>query len=637
MLKKERIILKTNIAICVIIFIGFSMTSFLSYRSHYSTSIKNIEQVSLLTSHSIYYQLSTLFSKPVHVSQTMANDPLLEDVLSQENSRINDQKYIEELMNYLKSYQEEYQYDSVFFVSKNSNRYYHFNGIVKTMKPGIDENEWYDSLVNSSQDYSLNIDNDEANHNEITVFVNCKVKNKQNQVLGVIGVGIRLEKIQEVFKQYEEKYHVHTYFINNSGNIEISTLYSGYQIQNFFEMKHMNSISDKILNWKDEENALYFWTDNQENHDKSNFIVTRYLNDLSWHLIVEQDNEIIINELKQQFGQTIVITMIILIGILFIVTHVIKGFHKLVEDRNIAFRKVTEQLYDNIYELNITKNCSANESTQRYFESLGADPSLPYNDALKVIAQKQIKEEFRKGYVETFQTDNVLKEYQLGHQNLRYDFMISEDGIHYYWMRIDALIYYNEETDCIQMFTYRKNIDKEKRQQEEMIQLAHYDDLTGLLNRKSTEFIIEKKLEQDSQQLYAFLILDIDNFKKANDLYGHDFGDHVLSDFGKLLKDNFRDIDVIGRIGGDEFVAFLTIPYLDFVDKKISKIIKVLSHLYVYNQKELKITTSIGVSLAPQDGQNFETLYKKADQALYETKKNGKNGYTIYHSQEENI
>ena len=91
------------------------------------------------------------------------------------------------------------------------------------------------------------------------------------------------------------------------------------------------------------------------------------------------------------------------------------------EEKQKIFQKATEQLYDNIYELNITQNCAAGKRTQEYFADLGA-ADLPYDQALSVIANKTIKEEFREGYVNLFSPKNVLREYDAGNDHLRYDF-----------------------------------------------------------------------------------------------------------------------------------------------------------------------------------------------------------------------
>lgn len=628
--KKDNVLLRTNLLICLIIVIGFLSTALLSYQANYSASLKNIEEVSSLTSESIYYQLTTTFSKPIHVSLTMANDSLLREYVDNESQELSNQEYTDTIAHYLNQYQKKYNYDSVFLISTKSRRYYNFNGIDRLMLEDNLENVWYYQFLESNEDYSLNVDNDEAAHDDMTVFINCKVRDEQNQVMAVVGVGVKLESLQTLFEEYEKQFGVNVCLVDSDGKVQISPKNLN---ENYFEIKNLEEKKEEILKHNDE--AHQFWTKNYNTQHNDNYMVSRYIEDLSWHLIIDQDNGSVIQSFRNQLSLTIFIIIAIIIGILMIVTKVIKEFNKQVQQREEAFRTVTEKLYDNIYELNITNNCTANASTQRYFTSLGVGVEIPYDESIQIIAQKQIKKEFREGYIKTFCTENVLKQYALGNTDLRYDFMMSEDGIHYYWTRIDARIYYNKEDDCVHMFTYRKSIDQEKRIELEMAQLAHYDKLTNLYNRGSTQLMIEKMLSQNTNQMYAFFILDIDNFKSANDLYGHSFGDHVLVEFSRILKESFRSQDVVGRLGGDEFITFLPIPSLSFVENKASRVLNRLNEEVYFEGDCMKISASIGISIAPRDGIDFVELYKKADKALYDSKKKGRNIFTIYDSESE--
>lgn len=624
MFKKDNPLIRINLLICIIIVAGFSLIAFLNYHSDYYASLESIERVSSLASQSIYYQLESVLSKPLHASLMMSNDNVLKNDLSQE---LKNQEFTDIVTQYLQKCQNQYQCDSVFLVSTQTDRYYCFDGKNRILNS---QDTWYYSFLESDQDYTFHMNDDESSKNDIALFIDYKVKDTRGNVIGIIGVGIHLDSIQSILKTYEDDFKVKAYFINEHGNIEISTKYLGYQNKNFFQLMNLESLEEKVLNSCDEKQVGKYWIHSNHLGQQDDFIESRFIKDLSWHFIIEKSNQEALQLLNKQLYTTIAVIAGILILILFVVTYVIKGFNKLIEERNIAFRKATEKLYDNIYELNITKNCSANVSTQRYFESLGAPPSLPYNEGLKVIAQKQIKDEYREGYIQTFCTENVLKQYELGNTDLRYDFLITEDGTHYYWMRIDARVYYNKEDNCIHMFTYRKNIDKEKRQEIAMMKEARIDNLTQLYNRASIQTIIEKRLLTDPHHLHAFFILDIDHFKKANDLYGHAFGDYVLMQFAKTLKDNFRSEDIVGRLGGDEFIVFLPIPSIEFVYKKVKSLQKALNQEIIFDGSQMEISASIGVCMAPQDGVDFVTLYKKADQALYISKESGRNTFTIY-------
>ena len=224
----------------------------------------------------------------------------------------------------------------------------------------------------------------------------------------------------------------------------------------------------------------------------------------------------------------------------------------------------------------------------------------------------------------------MLDAYKNGIESLTYDFMISDDGIRYYWMRITARIFTWEEDNSVRMFSYRQNIDAQKTQEKKLLANLERDHLSSLYNKKTTQDKIIQMLHQHPEQLFAFFILDIDAFKLVNDRFGHAVGDHVIADFAHVLKNQFNEQDIVGRIGGDEFVAFIPVHNYEQVERKGAQLVKVLHHNYLEKDVVCPISTSIGVAIAPDAGTDFEQLYKNADRALYQTKKNGKNGFTIY-------
>ena len=134
----------------------------------------------------------------------------------------------------------------------------------------------------------------------------------------------------------------------------------------------------------------------------------------------------------------------------------------------------------------------------------------------------------------------------------------------------------------------------------------------------------------DMEKKYAFFILDIDNFKQANDLHGHDFGDYVIIRFTDIMKSNFRTDDILGRIGGDEFVVFIPVNDMESTIAKAELLVSSLRQTCSYHSSSWNITSSIGIALYPDAGTDFDTLYKNADTALYESKRLGKNRYSFF-------
>ena len=639
---KDRILLQTNLWVCLVIIVGFLMTALLGYQANYSASIESIEQVSSLTSEGIYYKINSIFSKPVNISLTMANDSLLRDFLAKEGSHLDDPEYVATLREYLKGYQAKYRYDSVFLVSAATARYYNFNGLDRVLVQGDPENVWYyDGLIGSDEEYSMNVDNDEVAgaENAITVFVNCKIRGENDTLLGVVGVGVRIDSFQQILQDYQDKFGMNASLIDDTGMIEVSTEHTGYEQVNLFEtdgFEHDNR--QQILDWKEEGSAQGFWNTDSNGH-KQDYIITRYLPELRWHLVVERDTDALVNELYRQLALSVAVIVVILSLILFLITHVIRRFNTQIvqltqsveRERQSVFEKATEQLFENIYELDITNNRPANDVTEAYFESIGAPLGSTYDKALRIVAKKQIKEEFRQEYLDTFLPEKVMQAYGQGKESLCCEVMITRDGTHYYWMRITARLVRWETDQTVHMLVYRQNIDAEKQQEQKMQQLAQMDEMTGLLTKTATKRRIDQVLKEYPEERYAFFIFDIDKFKQANDLYGHAFGDSVIQAFTKTIRENFRRTDILGRIGGDEFVAFLRIEDSGWAESKAFNLCQALNRMHTWSDRSWHVSASIGVAFAPKDGKDFDSLYRNADAALYETKERGRGGYTLYH------
>ena len=173
--------------------------------------------------------------------------------------------------------------------------------------------------------------------------------------------------------------------------------------------------------------------------------------------------------------------------------------------------------------------------------------------------------------------------------------------------------------------------------QKKMREIASRDGLTQLYNKVGTENLINQWLHsEDSKAGGVMLMMDVDYFKQINDTYGHAVGDRVLYKVGYLLKSSFRENDVVGRIGGDEFLIFMAgVTSEEFAIRRMESLQQYLRELPMDELKGHPLTCSMGAAFMPKDGTEFEELYKHADEALYKTKRNGRDGFSIYQKAEE--
>ena len=202
----------------------------------------------------------------------------------------------------------------------------------------------------------------------------------------------------------------------------------------------------------------------------------------------------------------------------------------------------------------------------------------------------------------------------------------------YRWCKVRATSLTDEQGTVYKIVGLLMDIDAEKRATQILKDEAQRDGLTRLYNKNISRKKIEAMLaELDSKDKAALFIIDMDNFKRINDNYGHMFGDVVLQDFAGELAKLFRTGDIIARIGGDEFLVFMNhIPDEEIVKARAKLIIEASHKIFKNNQIAFTPSCSIGVSFFAKDGQNYEDLFQRSDEALYEAKAKGKNTFVIY-------
>ena len=177
-----------------------------------------------------------------------------------------------------------------------------------------------------------------------------------------------------------------------------------------------------------------------------------------------------------------------------------------------------------------------------------------------------------------------------------------------------------------------RDVDRQKKYEENLIYLAYHDALTGLKNRKAFYEQLQDALYHAKRygNELALIYIDIDKFKKVNDTLGHEIGDVLLLEIRDRLQNTLRKTDFVSRIGGDEFVVLVDNPNHIHPAAIAEKIVKNLSKPYNLKGNMVDyISSSVGISIFPKDAVDMDNLVKKADQAMYKAKEN-RNGYVNY-------
>lgn len=217
--------------------------------------------------------------------------------------------------------------------------------------------------------------------------------------------------------------------------------------------------------------------------------------------------------------------------------------------------------------------------------------------------------------------------YASGRNNLSFEYQrrLSNGAVHWVCNTVRFLVDVDSGHLCAMLIA--KDIDAKKHKEQELFMAAKMDQMTKLLNRETTMEYIRQTLADEAETRHALFMIDVDNFKRLNDTLGHQVGDEFLIALAAQLKMVFRETDIVGRIGGDEFFAFMKdVPELALVTKKAQSLLAAIQQVCA-QYATVSLSGSIGISCYPECGQSVEELYQQADLALYQAKRQGKNQF----------
>lgn len=216
--------------------------------------------------------------------------------------------------------------------------------------------------------------------------------------------------------------------------------------------------------------------------------------------------------------------------------------------------------------------------------------------------------------------DEMLQELRLLH----------DDG-GYFWYECRVAAVYSRHGKPVALLGQLENIDARKRREASLVARSTRDDLTGLLNRSAVALQVEEwRQSPRAKEGGALFMLDLDNFKAINDSWGHATGDRALLLTTRVLRETFRESDILGRAGGDEFLVFMPgVSSPELAASRAESLCRALSQQSGYFDKFSPFTCSVGISLYPRDGGSYEALFEAADAAMYRAKREGKNAYQL--------
>ncbi|MCY1713875.1 sensor domain-containing diguanylate cyclase [Caproiciproducens galactitolivorans] len=295
------------------------------------------------------------------------------------------------------------------------------------------------------------------------------------------------------------------------------------------------------------------------------------------------------------------------------------------------------------------RELAASEERYRIIMEQAADPILDYNfKTQEIYYSHPFQDRFGTG----FSTDGLLDGlchsdivfaedkqrlvddlygFMHGRRQKNPDYRFMDVNGTYRWYRVRSTIIRDEKGDLSRMIVFFIDIDNQKKETLRLRERAERDLLSGLYNHVTTSRLIDKAIDESVPgSQHALFLIDIDNFKDINDHLGHLLGDEVIGEVSAKLRSQFRENDIVGRIGGDEFVVFLKNISMRDIQRKAELLQNVFRSIRPEQNRDFQVSGSIGVSVYPKHGRDYHELFEKADAAMYAVKHNGKNSCCIY-------
>lgn len=263
--------MKQKIFSLVIIFLTFLVVTLTIPKQIIKKNQQDATNNKLLANH-IYDEIKANIDKTITISRTIAADTMLKDYLQKEDS-YSEEEMEQILSEYLSSIRDKFGYKAAYIISENSHRYYSPKGIMKIVSPGIDPYDiWYELFINSRKELDLDADRDDANDYKWTVFVNARLTDSEGKLLGVCGVGVFMDDLQEIISEIESHYFFKINLINQSGLVQVDSDYTN--IENVY-------ISDALNDRATEDDFTF----TKKSH--GGFRLTRYMPESQWYLVVQ--------------------------------------------------------------------------------------------------------------------------------------------------------------------------------------------------------------------------------------------------------------------------------------------------------------------------------------------------------------
>ncbi len=313
-------------------------------------------------------------------------------------------------------------------------------------------------------------------------------------------------------------------------------------------------------------------------------------------------------------------------------------------ERDLAYARYAQSIEENsdralvLFETDLTADLVEKQGGKAYALLQGV-VGRSHTEVIGELLRAVFTDENRASAARFLSREHLLTLYADGQREAEEVWRVRFSDGRCHWAHTAIQFVADPYTAHIRAFTRISDVTAETEARLDAQRLAQRDGLTRLYNRATLESLIRDYLaggdgeggEPSDDESCVFLLLDLDDLKRINDRFGHAQGDRALFGIAETLRAHFRRDDLLGRIGGDEFVAFLPgVHGAAPLNATIAALVRRLATLPVGENDEHRLHCSVGCAMGRRGRDDFDTLYKQADTALYHVKRNGKNDFAFY-------
>lgn len=301
---------------------GFAFTAIASYLSSRDLLRHSLaEQTLPMTGDNVYSEIQKDILRPIFVSSQMANDTFVRDWI------LNGEEDPEQISKYLKEVKAKNHAITSFLVSNQSLKYYHANGLLKNVQDYEPRDAWFFRVRKQTQPYETNVDPDLANRDTMTIFVNYRILDYSGNFIGATGVGLTLDSVKKLIDSYQQRFHRNIFFVDGKGNIALAGNNMKKLRQNLRALPGLGSLAKEILaNRKSQSLHLEY-----QREENTVLVDSRYIPELGWHLLVEQEINDELQPIKSAFLINVAISAAVTLTVLGLVLITVRRNQKRLE------------------------------------------------------------------------------------------------------------------------------------------------------------------------------------------------------------------------------------------------------------------------------------------------------------------